>query len=999
MQRKYLPPVFIPFVFTVFFAFLQLLVTAQVVQIAANANSSGSVVIGGNFYHVSEHIYTEAEIGAANFTTSATSIDHIDFNVAALGTITTVNNFRLYLKEVPLTTTTFTAGVYTTTGYTKVFDGTYNANTTGWVGVDLTTSFIRTSGNNLQLLIERVDNVNHGAAYAFKTANGNNTSSAALSCRRFNSSAPPTPGVTTLPTTTNFRAAIQFRHVSAVDAAVLNVYTLGKLPVPFGTPHAINANIINYGATPLTNLGVTLNVTGANSFTNVQTIPSLAPGASANVTFAAFSPVNLGANTVTVSVPADDFVADNSISVPQLITNNVYTYAYGADASGSVGVGNSGNPQTGDLVAKFTTSAPTSVNQVGVNFIAAGIPFKIGIWDKSGNGVPGTLLWESELQSTTPGVFTLPVSPPVPVTDTFYVGVRQTTTTIVQFAYQSETPIRPNTFFFAQPTGSTTWTDFATTGSAFRFMIEPRLTIANDVGVSFINNPPFAGAVDNCGLIPQATVTNYGSSDQTTPFDITFNIRQAGATVYTNTQSVALNSGVSQDLFFAPFTGSVSGADSSYVFTSLATDGSTGNDTIVNAFTTGNYSYGDGTGPNTGGYMFANSTTCASPSPFHPVYNWVPETSMTEINWGPNGDDSVRVDSILLPFSFPFFGAEYNYLWVSSNGWVALSDPTPFPKNVQKLPANIPAIGGLGNYIAGMLTDLDMTTAVFSDAHTYFGGDATQFVITYKHAHLKGGDPGDFITFQIILKPDGNIFIQYNNAETTNPVPASLTNTSTVGIENFTGTAGILYRRNGNGGPTLGSGLPLVVQFKPPVPSPVTLVDFNARRNGKTNLVSWSTSQELNTSHFIVERSSDGRSFSQIGRLAARGNTTLAQAYSFKDNIPGKGINYYRLRIVDFDSKQKYSQVRSIKNEGGTRVLLFTNPVRETMKVDISSEKKDKGAITITDMSGKQVYSKQLSFNAGINNFSADLGNLSSGTYIIKIALSDETIIKKVNKL
>ena len=132
---------------------------SQTVQITANQGQTTNIVIGPNNCHVSENIYTETEIGASNFTTLSTDITHIDFSVFALGSITTVDSFNIYLKEVPLSTATFTTGIYDTTGYTLVFKGTFNASATGWVGVDLTTSFVRTSGNNLQLMIKRKSTV------------------------------------------------------------------------------------------------------------------------------------------------------------------------------------------------------------------------------------------------------------------------------------------------------------------------------------------------------------------------------------------------------------------------------------------------------------------------------------------------------------------------------------------------------------------------------------------------------------------------------------------------------------------------------------------------------------------------------------------------------------------------------------------------------------------------------------------------------------------------
>ncbi len=984
------------FLLTIAGIFIQVNIFSQTVPITANQGQSSGIVIGARNYHVSESIYTETEIGAANFTTAPTAITHIDFNAFALGAITSVSNYNIYLKEVPLSTTTFSSitDVYNTTGYTLVFSGTFNVTALGWIGVDLTTTFIRTSGNNLQLLIERKDGVTH-AGFTFNAARGNNTDPIITTSRRVNTNTLPVPGTTVLDNITSFRPQIRLRHIYPNDAAISQVYTLGKLPIPFATPHIISANITNNGSNTQTNLNVSLNITGANSFSDVQAIPSLTPGASVNVSFAAFTPTNAGTNAVSVSIPADDFSGDNNVVVSQQVSNNAYNYAYSAVASGAVGfTANATNPNgTGDIVAKFVTSSPASINQAGVNFGAGGQPFTIGIWDKSGNGIPGILLFESDVQTSTQGIFNLSINPPVAVTDTFYIGVRQKASTNIQFAYQSEIPIRPNTFFFSSPTVNTGWTDFAP-GNPFRFMIEPRFSIANDVGITTINNPATGSLVDNCGITPQATVVNFGSNNQATPFDVTFNIKQGGAVVYTDTKQVSLLSGESKSIDFTHFTGSVTGSDSSFIYTSLATDASRSNDTVVNKFTTDNYSYGLAT-VQSGGYEFANSTTCAAASGMQQTYNWVTETS-NEINWGLNGDDSVLATPITLPFNFYFMGNSFNKFWLGSNGWISFNDPTLLTAAQQRTPVNIPAAGGINNYIAGVLTDLDVTTSTYADAHTYHGGDATKYVITFNHAHLFNSP--DYISFQIILNAaDSSVVVQYNDTQTSSPVPAGITNFCSVGIENTDGSMGILYRLNGSRGPVFGS--PLAVKFRPLATTPVTLFNFTVQRKNRVNKITWSTSQEINSKAFVIERSNDGVHFSEIGKVAASGNSSIVINYSFTDNGPAKGINYYRLQLVDIDNAGKYGPTRSVRNEGVADVSVYPNPVKNVMSIIVNADKADRGLVSITDLSGKLVYSNVFQINEGYNNLPINTSALSKGAYVVKVKLSDDVVLKKINKL
>lgn len=961
----------------------------QTISITDNPGTSGNIVVGGSNYHVSESIYTEAEIGVDTFNTAGTAINHIDFNVATVGSGTSIANFRIYLRNVPLTTTTYTTGIYSTAGYTQVFNGTLDASATDWVGVDLTTPFVRTSGNNLEVLIERFDNVIH-TGFVFRSANGNKTSATVLSSRRLNTTTQPVSGTTVLNTTTAFRPQIQFKHTTANDASVDQVYTLGKIPVPFATPHLISANIFNNGLNTLTNLPVTLNISGANTFTDTKTVASLAPGASAQVTFAAFNPTITGTNSVVVSVPADDFAGNNSFIVNQEVTSNAYSYAYSTTPSGAVGI----NANTGDFVAMFTTSSPTSVNQVGVNFNSSGLPFQIGIWDKSGAGAPGALLWESTVQTSSVGVFTLPISPAVNITDTFYIGVRQIGTTNIQFSYQQENPIRPGTFFYTSPTGSTTWTDFAP-GNPFRFMIEPRLTMANDVGVASINYPLATSTLDNCGIVPQAVVSNFGSNDQTTPFDVTFQIKQNGSVLYSNTQSVSLNSGESAEVTFATFNGSVTGNDSAYCFTSLSTDAAANNNTVSNRFSTGSYSYGGGTVAE-GLYSFANSTPCASPSPFQPVYNWITETT-DEVNWGSNGDDSVLATPVSLPFSFTYFGNTYTQFWLCSNGWISFTDPSALAASVTRTPELIPTAGGLENYIAGYLADLDLTAAVNPDAHVYYGGDATQFVITFEKAHL-WGSATDYITFQIILKPDGNIYIQYNYDQSTLPVPSTIQTSASVGIENAAGNAGILYRYVGNLGPQFSS--PLAVQFRPASSVPVSLISFTARKQSGYHQLNWTTSQEIGTSRFIIERSSNGRDFNSIGTLAAAGNSFTVRSYTFADRTPLKGTNSYRIRIQDADGRSTLSEVRTLSMQTQPTLLTYPSPVKNQLTVQWDGlEATGLAELRIVDIQGNVKMKQSVRLGESVPVLQIDTQAWPAGVYLVQLNGATFRLTNRINKL
>lgn len=505
--------------------------SAQIVEIAANAGTSITPALGTSSYVASEAIYTETEIGAGNFTTAATAIQTIGFSVATVGTNTTFGMISIYMKDVPLTTTTFTAGTFTTNGYTLVYSGSATFSAIGFTDITLTTPYVRASGTNLQVLIKREDGVSH-SGYIWNCARGNNTSATINTTRRYNST-------TALSGTTNlavsaFRQAIRLKHEYPNDASVNAVYVLGKVPMPNGSTQPISVAISNPGTTAQSNLNVTLDISGANTYNYSLVLPTLAAGADTVLDFPPITFANLGVNIVNVSVPSDDNNTNNSKTVNQTVNTNTWSYAYNNIPDGGVGF----NGGTGDFVARFNTNLTTFISQITINFSTGGQPFKIGIWDASGtNGTPGTLLWESAQQTSVSGAYILPVVPFVSLSaGDFFVGVRQTGTVNVSFSYQTETPIRSSTFYFASPSGSTTWNDFAPANS-FRFMIEPKLTLTNDAAISALTIN--GGSATSCSGSNQSVsivVANTGAS----PINanaVSVNYRMNGANTYTTTST------------------------------------------------------------------------------------------------------------------------------------------------------------------------------------------------------------------------------------------------------------------------------------------------------------------------------------------------------------------------------------------------------------------------------------------------------------------------------
>lgn len=88
-------------------------------------------------------------------------------------------------------------------------------------------------------------------------------------------------------------------------------------------------------------------------------------------------------------------------------------------------------------------------------------------------------------------------------------------------------------------------------------------------------------------------------------------------------------------------------------------------------------------------------------------------------------------------------------------------------------------------------------------------------------------------------------------------------------------------------------------------PLPIELHNFNCKSFQKKVELNWSTSTEKDNAYFAIERSADGINFDEIGRVEGAGTSTSAKNYSFTDNLPTRGVNYYRLKQIDFNEMAK----------------------------------------------------------------------------------------------
>jgi hypothetical protein len=177
---------------------------------------------------------------------------------------------------------------------------------------------------------------------------------------------------------------------------------------------------------------------------------------------------------------------------------------------------------------------------------------------------------------------------------------------------------------------------------------------------------------------------------------------------------------------------------------------------------------------------------------------------------------------------------------------------------------------------------------------------------------------------------------------------------------------------------------------------PVTVVSYDAKLNTNgTVQLTWLTASETNNSYFELQRSTDGITFTTIGKVTGAGNSTQEKRYDFIDLSPLAGTNYYKLLQYDKDGKKTDLGVRSVKvllkeNE----LTVYPNPSNGIVNVsfDINSYQK----VELVDLTGKILMTKTIGRQASTISF--DISDLSAGVYNIRLTGERKLAIKQIVK-
>lgn len=149
-------------------------------------------------------------------------------------------------------------------------------------------------------------------------------------------------------------------------------------------------------------------------------------------------------------------------------------------------------------------------------------------------------------------------------------------------------------------------------------------------------------------------------------------------------------------------------------------------------------------------------------------------------------------------------------------------------------------------------------------------------------------------------------------------------------------------------------------------PLPVKIRDYDVKLVSGKVVVTWTSTEEINNDHYTIERSANGRDFTQVGTVSGAGNSSILRYYSFTDNQPMIGTSYYRLSQTDFDAHTEYLNVKRVVNEKLKDFEVKTlSGYSNRLVLQISSQQQAVYAISIVDINGRRVKNETVNLSQG----------------------------------
>jgi len=169
---------------------------------------------------------------------------------------------------------------------------------------------------------------------------------------------------------------------------------------------------------------------------------------------------------------------------------------------------------------------------------------------------------------------------------------------------------------------------------------------------------------------------------------------------------------------------------------------------------------------------------------------------------------------------------------------------------------------------------------------------------------------------------------------------------------------------------------------------PVQLLSFTATAKNNYAAIDFTTTRELNTASFVVEKSGNGSSFYPVASIIATNRYGNINQYQYTDSTPISPVSYYRLKIVNVDGSFTYSAIKSVNySVNKAQISVYPNPAADYVIVKMNNATAGKYQYTVTAIGGQVAVNNMIQLNEGAQQVKIDLTRAGvHGLVIIRVA-------------
>jgi hypothetical protein len=191
------------------------------------------------------------------------------------------------------------------------------------------------------------------------------------------------------------------------------------------------------------------------------------------------------------------------------------------------------------------------------------------------------------------------------------------------------------------------------------------------------------------------------------------------------------------------------------------------------------------------------------------------------------------------------------------------------------------------------------------------------------------------------------------------------------------------------------------VVFKTAVVLPFTVTKISATKKNETVQVDWEVKTDEELKSFDVERSGDGRSFVKLATVASLGKGISVANYSWVDNNPLMGANYYRIKVIPQVGKERFSPVASTTMDKDLPSMeVYPNPTKgNDFNIKLNNLTKGVYQVIITANNGQQVLVKTIEHPGGtaVKRMVFDT-DISKGLYRVQVQGEGLSLLSSIIK-